>query len=361
MRFAPISCLRDGMVLGKTLYGVNNQVMLTAGSVLTKSYIHKISLLRYNGLYVEDYLSKDLPVVNFISDELKQKTVKGIKGIFIDNTLSQSQSQITKAKNMQETKMLVENIVDEILNNKNLMVNMIDLKVFDEYTFYHSVNVTVLSIVVGVALRLPKEQLYKLGLAALMHDIGKVFIPKEILNKPGKLEPEEFEVMKSHSEIGYRHVKEYYDLPITSYVGILQHHEKYDGTGYPEKRKGEGISLFGRIISICDVYDALTSDRPYRRGMLPSEAMEYIMGGGGSMFDPKLVMLFTKKIAPYPIGTCVKLSNNIIGIVIENYEDCCMRPKIQIYKENDMTVEPYIIDLVNTQYNGVTITEIVNE
>jgi HD-GYP domain-containing protein (c-di-GMP phosphodiesterase class II) len=360
MRFVPTSCLRSGMRLCKTLYGKNNEVLLTTGTILTETYINRILLLKYNGVYIEDDLSKDIEVVNIISDELKQKAVRGIKDIFIQNSLNQPKGKQLKHCRIASTKLLVENIVEEILNNNKLMINMVDLKVFDEYTYYHSVNVTVLSIVLGVALNLNKEELHKLGLGALLHDIGKVFIPVEILNKPAKLTPDEFEVMKSHAEVGYKHVKENYDLPVKSYVGILQHHEKYDGNGYPDGKSGEQIYLFGRIISICDVYDALTSDRPYRKGMLPSEAMEYIMGGSSVLFDPNLVRIFMTKVAPYPVGMCVKLSNKYSGIVLENYENFCMRPRLRIYKKDEIEVEPFELDLTNPQNNGITIVEIAS-
>jgi HD-GYP domain-containing protein (c-di-GMP phosphodiesterase class II) len=361
MRFVATNCLREGMILGKTLYGLRDQVLLTVGTSLTKSYISRISRLKYNGIYIEDDLSRDIEVSDVISGELKQKTVRGIKQIFIEGTFGASKEGIKKQKNsLTETKEFVENIIEEILNNKNAMVNMVDLKLFDEYTYYHSASVTVLAIVLGVALKFTKEELYKLGLSALLHDIGKIFVPLEILNKPGKLTAEEFEIIKTHSEAGYKYVKEAYDVPITSYVGILHHHEKYDGKGYPDRRSEEKISLFGRIISVCDVYDALTSDRPYRRGMLPSEAMEYIMAGSGTQFDPELVKIFVRKVAPYPIGTCVKLSNNFEGIVVENYEDYCMRPKVKIYKENDKSVESYLIDLVDAKHSHITIVEVIS-
>jgi HD-GYP domain-containing protein (c-di-GMP phosphodiesterase class II) len=145
------------MILGKTLYGLRNQVLLTAGTSLTKTYINRISRLKYNGIYVEDDLSKNIEVSDVISGELKQKTVRGIKQIFIEGTFEASKERVVKEKNsLTETRALVENIVEDILNNKNAMVNMVDLKVFDEYTYYHSVSVTVLAIVLGVALRFSK-------------------------------------------------------------------------------------------------------------------------------------------------------------------------------------------------------------
>lgn len=354
MRFVPTFCLREGMTLGKNLYGRDDKLLLREGTTLIKTYIDGIDRLNYNGVYVIDDLSKDIEIINVISDSLRMETVKGIKDTFIH-----SEKGTFKPDKMYELQRNIENIIEEILENKNLMVNMVDLKVFDNYTYFHSVNVAVLSIVMGVALGLRKEALIKLGLGALLHDIGKVFVKKEILNKNEKLTDEEFKEMKGHSKFGFSYVKDKFDLPATVYVAILDHHEKYDGTGYPEGKKEDKISIFGRIIAIADVYDALTSDRPYRKAMPPSEAMEYIMGGSGSLFDPEFVMLFTRKIAPYPIGTCVKLSNREVGIVIENYETCCLRPKLRIFQKENLLINPFEVNLKdNHNYINITITDI---
>lgn len=353
MRFIPTYCLREGMLLAKNLYGKTGDLMLKAGTILDSNYVNGIKRLGYNGIYIEDDLSKDIEVVSIINEDLRREAVKGMKDIFIYAERADTKKQTTQ---IEQTKKYVENIVDEILSNKHIMVNMVDLKVFDDYTFYHSLNVAVLSVVMGVALNLNKEELYKLGLGGLLHDVGKVFIDKEILNKPGKLTYEEYESVKKHSEMGFGYLKKEFDIPIKSYIGTLEHHERFDGAGYPSGRKGTEISLFGRIIAIADVYDALTSDRPYKKAFLPSEAMEYIMGNCGEMFDPELVNIFVRKVAPYPIGTCVKLSNGKVGIVLQNYEDCCMRPRIRIFEEENPSVGNEIIDLkYDKDINNVTI------
>ena len=137
----------------------------------------------------------------------------------------------------------------------------------------------------------------------------------------------------------------------------MQHHEKYDGTGYPYGLKGREISLFGRILTIADIYDALISDRPYRQGILPSEAMEYIMGGGGTYFDPEISIVFVKKLALYPVGTCVELSNGMIGIVCQNYEGYSIRPDIKVFQNKDRKIKPFILKL-QKQIN-ITITSVV--
>lgn len=330
MRFVPTNCLREGMVLGKNLYGRDQSLLLSQGQYIRESYIYRIRKLGYQGVYVHDGLSDDIVVESVISDQLKNSAVTAIKDVFITTKHSSDFSE----ESIEKSKQIVEDLVDEILFNRNLMVNMVDLKIFDDYTFYHSVNVAVLSILVGISLDYSRSELYKLGLGALLHDIGKVFISKSILSKSGPLTGEEYVQIKKHPELGFNYLKEHYDVPSKSYLGALHHHERYDGSGYPMKLKGENISDIGRIIAIADVYDALISDRPYRKSLLPSDAMEYIMGGSGTMFDPQYVIKFMRKVAAYPLGTIVLLSNGLKAIVVQNFEDCCTRPKVRVIDEN---------------------------
>ncbi|MBU3142837.1 HD-GYP domain-containing protein [Clostridium sp. CF012] len=354
MRYVPIKYVREGMILGKTLYGNNGEVLLKKESPIHLSYVKRLIYLGYCGIYINDELSEDITVAEVISEDLKMRTIKSIKNLMKPNrTKKQVQSSLKIIE------ILMGNIVDEISGNEDIMVNMMDLRVASEYTFYHSVNVCILSMVLGVALKFKKEDLYLLGTAALLHDIGKIYTPNEILDKPAKLTYEEFEIIKQHSQNGYSYIKENLYINTKVYMGIYQHHENYNGTGYPLSIKGKKISLFGRIIAIADVYDALVSDRPYRKGVLPSEAIEYIMGGGGTMFDQSLVKIFSDKIAPYPIGTCVKLSNNLIGIVVKNYSCYCLRPSVKILQSEDKLVSPYLINLKDSNYN-VTIVDMVD-
>ncbi len=346
MRYVPAHCIREDMILGKSIYGRNGELLLAAGNVIMRKYVNKIFELGFNGIYIEDENSKDIEIVQVISDELRNKTIKTIKDVFIGLEKISEKSKADNIKledSVKESRRLIRDIIEEIISNKSMIVNMIDLKVYDDYTFFHSVNTTILSMILGVAKGLNKDDLIKLGMSALYHDIGKVFIQKDILNKPGKLTDEEFEIMKKHSDFGFKYAKGTFHLPIHTCVGIYQHHEKFNGTGYPENVSGKKISLFGRIIGIADAYDALISDRTYRKALLASDAMEYIMAGSGSLFDPELVFLFTRRVAAYPVGTYVKLSDGLVGIVVENYEDCCLRPKVKII--NNILYEEKYIDL----------------
>lgn len=354
MRYVATKYLKDGMILARNLYGKDQSLLLGKGQLLKKSYIDKIRKLGYSGVFVADSISNDIVIESVISDRLKMSAVAAVKDVFIISS-SDEQSGIDV---LQKTKKVVEELIDEILYNRNLMVNMVDLKVFDDYTFYHSVNVAVLSLIIGIALDLPRTALYKIGLGALLHDIGKIFIDKDILSKNGPLNDAEFEEIKKHPSAGYDYLVNHFDIPAKSYLGALHHHERFDGSGYPLSLRGDHISRIGRIIAIADVYDALTSDRPYRKALLPSDAMEYIMGGSSTMFDPAFVKIFLRKVAAFPLGTIVTLSDGTRGIVVKNHEDCSIRPCIRIISEDSNENNKYLDlrdDIVSTNLTIVDI------
>jgi HD-GYP domain-containing protein (c-di-GMP phosphodiesterase class II) len=201
-----------------------------------------------------------------------------------------------------------------------------------------------------------RNDLYKLALGGVLHDIGKVFITKEILEKPGALTKEEMKVIREHSLNGSRYLREKWDIPPEAHYPVLTHHERFDGSGYPSGIREDKIPVFGKIAAVTDVYDALTSNRPYRKAMLPSEAVEHVMGGSGNMFDPEVVDVFLKVISPYPVGTCVLLSNGMKGVVVQTQSKCGTRPKVKIKTEGNSQV---YFDLYNDKsLFNITIKEI---
>jgi HD-GYP domain-containing protein (c-di-GMP phosphodiesterase class II) len=226
----------------------------------------------------------------------------------------------------------------------------------DNYTYEHSVNVIVLSLIMGLELNYSKDRLYSLAVGAMLHDVGKVFVPKDILLKDGKLTEMEFDIIKEHPSRGYDYLKEEIGVSAMSRIIILQHHERVDGTGYPEGMCGSRIHEFSKIVSIADVYDALTSDRPYRRGLPPNDAIEYIMGSADRYFDFDMVNAFLKRIVPYPAGTMVRLSNGDIAVVKEINRDYPLRPKVTIVWSDGESVceEPIdLMDINNLVIKGV--------
>jgi len=350
MRYVPSGYLREGMTVAKTLYGRNHERLLVRGVVLTRKLIKTVRRLKIPGLFIEDDISRDIENIGIISDELRLKTIDGLKNVF----QSATGGRVLPPTSLNIVRAHIEGIIDELLENKNVMINMFDLKCFDDYTYSHCVNAAILSVIIGMTMNFDRETLSRLAMSAVLHDIGKMFVDKAILNKPSVLTEEEFAQMRQHSILGYNYARDAFLLSSSCHPGIRDHHEKYDGSGYPDGRSGTDISLFGRIISVADVYDALTSERPYRSAMSPSEAMEYIMGHSGTDFDPNIVNAFLRSVAPYPVGSTVQLSNGCTAIVVENYPNFGLRPRVRVIAEHGEPVEPYDINL-STDFNSLNV------
>jgi HD-GYP domain-containing protein (c-di-GMP phosphodiesterase class II) len=357
MRYVSTKHLKPGDKLGADLVSSHNRVLLRKGRELTRSMINKLEVLGYQGVYVDDKISEGIDVHDVIDPRLKHAARAEMQAFF-RNVANNRHHQVQKR--IPTIKSIVHSIVDEVVCNRDIMVNIIDIRAYDHYTYSHSLNVAVLSVVVGTVLGLGKKQLYDLTMGALLHDTGKMFIKKEILNKPARLTPEEFEEIKTHSERGYHYLSDQLEIPEEARIVALHHHEQFCGKGYPAGLSGDSIHLYGRICCVADVYDALTSDRPYRKSMLPSDAIEYIMGGYDTLFDPSIVEALTKKIAPYPVGTYVHLSNGQKAIVVKNYQENSLRPRVRIIVDGEPVNE--YIDLANDMSAlKITIAGIVDE
>lgn len=344
MRFVYLEAIKENMEIAKTIYGKNGEVMLRKGTKLKASFAKRLARFGYIGIYIQDELSKDIEIKDVIEEELRAETTFAVKNFF--EVIESGNSKIQKnPKDIIDIKKMVENIINGVIDNGTAQVNIIDLKNYDDYTYYHSVNVAVLSLIIGHAMGFNTKKLLDLGTSALLHDIGKVFIESAIINKPARLTDEEFERVKHHSYEGFRYLKDDFNLSPKVYVPVLQHHENYDGTGYPlNLQKGE-IHINAKIISVADVYDALTSDRPYKKALHPHEAIDFIMENEYKKFDPLIVKIISERFAPYPVGTFVKLSNDMMGMVIENFTNTCLRPKLRVIWEEGKPVAPHDINL----------------
>jgi putative nucleotidyltransferase with HDIG domain len=230
-----------------------------------------------------------------------------------------------KMLNVRKAKRLMQNAVNVILQDETTLLGLTTIKNYDEYTFNHSVNVAIYAIAIGQRIGIPKKHLSFLGMAGLFHDIGKVQIPREIINKTGKLTPEEWAVIRSHPVIGAKTVmkmKEWGDLSTRMINGAFEHHLKYDLSGYPKLTRKLRLSLFGKIITLADFYDALVRPRVYNRFPYVSEKILGIMlDRSGKDFDPALVKVFINMLGIFPLGTLVLLESNEMGIVTKIHED----------------------------------------
>ncbi len=216
---------------------------------------------------------------------------------------------------------LVQNMVDLVMNDDNVLLDLSTIRDYDDYTFTHSINVSILALCLGHRIGLSKVSLSRLGLSALFHDLGKIDIPKEILNKPAKLTEKEFGVIKQHSINSVRRIlklRASYDRKASIILPPFEHHLRYDLSGYPKTPRKTPISLFGRIITIADVYDAITGPRIYRKSyMSPDKALGFMLKDSGTVFDPILLKVFINMLGIYPIGTVLFLENNELGLVAQ--------------------------------------------
>jgi putative nucleotidyltransferase with HDIG domain len=212
---------------------------------------------------------------------------------------------------------MVEEISDSVSRNPGALISLARLKTADDYTYMHSVAVCAMMVALARQLGLDEEQTRLAGLAGLMHDLGKAAMPMDVLNKPGKLTDVEFSVIKTHPVEGYRLLKAGKDVDEVVLDVCLHHHEKTDGSGYPKGLKADEISLFAKMGAVCDVYDAITSNRPYKSGWDPAESLRKMAEWANGHFDGKVFQAFVKSLGIYPIGSLVKLSSGRLGVVVD--------------------------------------------
>lgn len=257
-----------------------------------------------------------------------------------------SDARMGQAVTLDHVADMVNEISDSVLRHPNAMISLARLKTSDEYTYMHSVAVCALMIALARHLGMPEEQVHEAGMAGLLHDIGKMAIPDVILNKPGKLTDNEFSTMRQHPEAGGRMLLESRQISALVLDVCLHHHEKVDGSGYPHRLAGEQISLFARMGAVCDVYDAITSDRPYKKGWDPAESIRKMAEWKGH-FDEKVFQAFVKSVGIYPVGALVRLESGRLGVVMEQHEKSLLTPRVKVFfsARSKMPIIQEIVDL----------------
>lgn len=356
MVFVKTEELLPGMYLARDIHfydiSSHSAMILKAGQKLTNVIINQMLNAKLDGGYI-DTVNSELQIVSSINVQIRKEAITNIHNLadnFIDSSKGVQESDIKALGNT------TSRLIDSLSSQKDILVNIADIKMYDDYTYHHSLSVAIMAIAIGMELGLTNQLLNELGLAGLLHDIGKVAIPIEIIQKPDKLTDEEFNLVRMHPIHAANHLRDRKLVNENVYRGIVGHHEKLDGSGYPNNLKGTEIHPYARILAVADVYDALTSNRPYRIPNQPNEAIEYIMGGVGRHFDEKVVQAFLRKIAPYPLSSKVKLSNGETAFVVKNYPDQPLRPLVAVMGTTKM------YDLSNdTDCMNIIIKEIVEE
>ena len=283
-----------------------------------------------------------------INEELKQaskivnRSKEAITSMF-------NEARMGKAVNVESAVSLVEEITSSIMRNPGALIGLARLKTKDDYTYMHSVAVCALMVSLARQLGFSDEQTRESGLAGLLHDVGKMAIPLDILNNPGKLTDNEFDMVKEHPVAGHRMLLEGGAVGEIALEVCLHHHEKMDGTGYPNQLSGHNISLFARMGAVCDVYDAVTSNRPYKQGWCPSESLRKMAEWEGH-FDKNIFQAFVKCVGIYPVGTLVRLKSGRLGVVVEQQTGkSLLLPKVRVFfsSKSNSYIMPELLDLAD--------------
>ena len=257
------------------------------------------------------------------------------------------EARLGKALDAEQCLPIVEEISNSVSRNPSALISLARLKTKDNYTYMHSVAVCALMVALAKQLGLSDAQTREAGLAGLLHDIGKMAMPMDVLSKPGKLTDAEFDVIRSHPLRGYQMLKEGASVPASALDVCLHHHEKMDGSGYPRKLKGEQISLLARMGAVCDVYDAITSTRPYKEAWDPAGSIQRMAQWSGGHFDPAVFKAFVKSVGIYPVGSLVKLESGRLAVVTEMNALNLAAPVVRVFysTRSSMPIPVLTLDL----------------
>jgi putative nucleotidyltransferase with HDIG domain len=257
------------------------------------------------------------------------------------------EARMGKAVDTGGAQKLVEEITDSVIRNPGALISLARLKSADDYTYMHSVAVCAMMVALAKQMGLDEAKVRSAGMAGLMHDLGKAQMPMEVLNKPGKLTDEEFAIIKTHPEEGYKLLQTGVDVDPVIMDVCLHHHEKTDGSGYPKGLKSDEISLFAKMGAVCDVYDAITSNRPYKAGWDPAESLRKMAEWANGHFDTVVFQAFVKSLGIYPIGSLVRLQSGRLGVVMEQTPKSLTTPRVKVFfsTKSNMRIVPVIVDL----------------
>lgn len=338
-RFISVRVLTPGMVIDQSIIDGTGRILINRKTTLDEFMINSLQKLGIGGIYIREGEESEEEITYNISPEVMEKIEK-VKVPDVAKVELQESVKKQVAEGIQflysnpnspnfvdATNNISNELMKAITENDALAVDVNTLKISDEYTFKHSVDVASIAMIVAKNQGLSPREVKQIGVAGLLHDLGKSKIPNEILNKPGRLTDEEFDIMKQHPLTGYNMVKDKLDLTPATKLGVLQHHEKITGNGYPLKLTADKIHLFAKILTVADIYDALVTERPYKAAFTPRDAVEMIMAMTGDL-DINMIQSFLNSVILYPVGSIVKLSTGEFAKIVENIPGYPTRPTV---------------------------------
>lgn len=329
--------LQEGMKIDQAIVDRRGRILIARGALMDEYLIDSLLKLGINGVYIREgeedpdeenisLLAKSVIEKTRVEDRakvrltesVKKRVAEGIQYLY-NNTETQDFADATDK--------ITGELMRAISDNEAIAVDISTLKISDEYTFKHSVDVATMAMIVAKQHGLNEREVYEIGIAGLLHDLGKSKIPNEVLNKPGRLSEEEFEIMKQHSVYGYEILKEKEGYSPAILLGVLQHHEKMNGRGYPLGVSSDKMHLFAKILSVVDIYDALVTERSYKKAFSQRDAVEMIMSMTQEL-DLDVMRSFLESMILYPVDTIVQLSNGEKAKVVQNNPGYILRPKV---------------------------------
>lgn len=340
MFFVAIDSVQPGDIVARAIYDGRETPLVAAGSALSPYEIERLKSLGFQGVYVTGSEASGAKDGQPISDGVREAAVNQLADAF-------STLQNGGVLPVQPLRKSVDSMLDEVLGVRTVLASLTSLRTHDNYTFEHSVNVAAVSLMLGAELGLDNERLRVLGLGALLHDVGKTSLSPTILRKPGGLTDEEYRNVKEHPRLGFEIIRAYDDLDRAVARIAHEHHERVDGKGYPRRIRGPAIDPLAKIVSVADVYDALTADRVYRKGMPTVKVLNILSSDAGTAFEPDVVSALLKRVAPYPLGTVVRLNNGLTATVVQVPQDAPSRPSVRVYVDANGEVlnEPVVYHL----------------
>ncbi|MEK3882345.1 HD domain-containing phosphohydrolase [Paenibacillus sp. PL2-23] len=353
MRRVQLDMVKPGDKVARPVFQENGNVLLGEGIELNDRYINRLRSLGIDMLYIEDGITSDIVPEETIRDETRSQAVNMIyktMNSFKDEKIAKGK---TIAPDMgRNFRAVFGSIMQDLATRPNMLVNLSSIHSMDAYSFQHAFNVAVLAGIMGIAKGFNRNQLEELGIGALLFDIGMTKLPPALLSKTGPLSEEERRLLLTHPNEGFDILRKHHDISIVSAHCALQHHERFDGSGYPRGLSKDDIHMYGQIVGLADTYDALVSPRPYRKRYTTSEAVEFLFAAGGTYFDLDLIRLFCKHISVYPIATTLLLSTGQEVVVSHNNDLAVHRPRVRVIAEADgkPPKTPYEIELKNEMH-----------
>ena len=330
MRYISLENITDDMVLAQNIKDEFGRVLITKGAKLSRQKKKKLENFDIAGVYIDDEWSADIFIEPVVDETLAKKSIKALKEMNLDAVSN-----------------CAAEIVDKLMGADDYIHDMETIKAYDENTFEHCINVAITAVTMGIGLGYNYYRLKNLAVGSLMHDIGKQLVPVDIITKKGRLTDDEMQIVREHPTYGYNILSKEINAYSSTREIVHQHHENWDGSGYPRGLKGEEIYELAMVTHVCDVFDALISKRSYKEAFTYHTAIEILKEGTDTMFQPEFVDAFFKYVPVYHKGSEVQLTNGDTALVYKNNRGDMLEPMIKLRNGT-------IIDLRNSQLEIVS-------